>query len=160
VHLDYSLHTRSSSFAVSFRTTITDLHTFLSLSHSFLFAAGWWLSYCCQRFRPPWESRNVRTHCQKFHIFMTWNPPPRHLVENRILRDTRTELLNPQNRVWPGKAGKNKKLTYIPHVCNKTYDHTLGELTNSRQSLTGSLWRQNHSTPLGRFHPFIGHKGP
>jgi hypothetical protein len=37
---DFSLHTRSSPFAVSVQSAITNLHIFLFLSYSFLLVAG------------------------------------------------------------------------------------------------------------------------
>jgi len=89
-------HILSSPFAVSVRTLqspITSLHIFLSLSCSFLFVTGLWLSCSSRCFLPPREGQNVRTDCQKYRIFMSWKTPRTFCASNRVLRRTGTELL-------------------------------------------------------------------
>ena len=61
--------------SLSTHCLITNLHIFLSLSCSYLLAAGWWLSCSCTCFLPPWESQNVSTHCQKCCIFIILDNP-------------------------------------------------------------------------------------
>jgi len=52
-------------------SVITNLHTFLSVSTSFMLVVGWWLPYSCRCFLHLSESQNVCMHSQKCHIFMT-----------------------------------------------------------------------------------------
>jgi hypothetical protein len=67
-------HIHSSSFAVSLQPPRTMFYTFLLL---FLLVRGCLMHVIQRRFLPPWASQNVRTHWQKFHIFMTWKNPER-----------------------------------------------------------------------------------
>ena len=50
-------------------STTTNLHIFLSLSHSFLLVAAWWPWYSCRCFLPLWESQNFLSHSQKCRYF-------------------------------------------------------------------------------------------
>jgi hypothetical protein len=74
-------------------SVITALQIFLS-SLFLLFVAELWLSCSCIHicFLQKWGSQNVRPHCRKCHIFMTWKKPGAFCVPNRILRDIGTQL--------------------------------------------------------------------
>jgi hypothetical protein len=87
--------------SLSPHSVITNLHVFLFLCNSFLLLAGWWKSSCCcETFLPLWGSRNVGTYCQKNRNFVTWKKSEIFGIQNRIWRDTGTELLN--DRDCPG----------------------------------------------------------
>jgi hypothetical protein len=55
---------------------ITNLHNLLSLFYSFLFIAGWWLSYSCRCLLPLWENKNFHTFSDIscFHVWDIWHP--------------------------------------------------------------------------------------
>jgi hypothetical protein len=60
----------------STQSTITNVHIFRTLSYFFLLAADRWLSECCRRFIPLWESQNFRTLFQEYFslwIRKTWD---------------------------------------------------------------------------------------
>jgi hypothetical protein len=89
--------------------TVTTLQIFLSFIHSFLSAAGSWLSYTYKCFTPPQGSQHFRTHCPKYRISRALKTPRKSGVPNRILRDTLTTGTGPEKprresllimRVW------------------------------------------------------------
>jgi len=48
---------------------ITNLHIFLSLSHSFWLVAADGCPTSIDASSQQWESKNACVHCQKYHIF-------------------------------------------------------------------------------------------
>jgi len=67
---DFFLYIHSSSFVISPDSTLTQLHTFLTLFYSFLLI----LVDGCPTPKGvlPTESQNICMHCQKCCIFITW----------------------------------------------------------------------------------------
>jgi hypothetical protein len=108
--------------SLSPHTTITNLHTLLSLSYSCQSMTVLLL----QVFLPQWENQNVSRHCQNFIIVTTWEHP-RHLASRTELCVIPGKLsLNPikpgqsrqENRDCPGRTSETNEIASRTYICS------------------------------------------
>jgi hypothetical protein len=114
---------RSSCFAVSLQTFIPHLHSFLSLSYSFLlFPTMMWNS-----------------NCQKFRTSMTWKNPGNLAFHTKFRRPVGHRSLKPIKPEFP-RENLDKWNLHLKHECHLkiSLTHTLQTLEYCQIYCTGN----------------------